>query len=69
MKLTGEQRDLVRSYAIHQDWQSLITFIEELSDGEKVDSVSDQASGGASSELGSPAGTEDTGGKVKSRRK
>lgn len=35
-ELTGEQRDLVRSYAIHQDFKSLWAFIEDLIDKQGV---------------------------------
>jgi len=73
MKLNGAQRDTLHSLVITQNVSGAVAFVEELlggkSDGEEVDSGSDQASGSAAQELGSIAGTEDSGKKAGSRRK
>ena len=73
MKLNGTQRDTLHSLVITQNVTGAVAFVEYLlggqSDGEALDSRSDQASGSAAQELGSAAGEEDTGGKAKSRRK
>ena len=48
--LKGDQVDLVRSLAIHQDWRALVEWIEDLVDQSK--GVSDgQANDGATSSV------------------
>lgn len=65
MKLSGEQRDTLHSLVITQNVAGAILFVEGL-DGQALDSVSDQASGGTAQVSGSPAGPEDTGKKARS---